>query len=176
MARHSRLRDSRRRVVGRLSDRSASRAAGPGSAEPGPARPVTVGKASTGRCATGRASPWTRADRAAGAPSAAASAQSGLYNYQPIYQTPTSFRDGGSVYTLSASPGTVIERNGAHPGRLVTAMSSVEAPGKAPALTRPYSRLQSCRFEPPPFVGAGQVCRGGYFQRAAASGRRWCAN
>jgi hypothetical protein len=52
----------------------------------------------------------------------------GLYNYQPIYHTPTTFRDnlvsdnlihdtkqvlndGGSIYTLSASPGTVIERN-----------------------------------------------------------------
>ncbi|WP_329000785.1 right-handed parallel beta-helix repeat-containing protein [Kribbella sp. NBC_00709] len=52
----------------------------------------------------------------------------GLYNYQPIYRTPTTFRenlvagnlihdtkqamhDGGSIYTLSSSPGTVIERN-----------------------------------------------------------------
>ncbi|MBP2351935.1 hypothetical protein JOF29_003018 [Kribbella aluminosa] len=54
--------------------------------------------------------------------------KAGLYNYQPIYRTPTTFRenyvaynlihdtkqamhDGGSIYTLSASPGTVIERN-----------------------------------------------------------------
>ncbi|UNM16621.1 right-handed parallel beta-helix repeat-containing protein [Streptomyces formicae] len=54
--------------------------------------------------------------------------EAGLYEYQPIYTTPTTFRDnvvshnlihdtkqvmndGGSVYTLSASPGTVIERN-----------------------------------------------------------------
>lgn len=52
----------------------------------------------------------------------------GLYEYQPIYDTPTTFRDnrvshnliydtknemhdGGSIYSLSASPGTVIERN-----------------------------------------------------------------
>ncbi|MHA7247805.1 right-handed parallel beta-helix repeat-containing protein [Arthrobacter tecti] len=52
----------------------------------------------------------------------------GLHNYQPVYETPTTFRDnhvaynliydtknemhdGGSIYTLSASPGTVIERN-----------------------------------------------------------------
>ncbi|MCT9820451.1 right-handed parallel beta-helix repeat-containing protein [Microbacterium sp. W1N] len=52
----------------------------------------------------------------------------GLYDFQPIYDTPTTFRDnhvaynliydtknemhdGGSIYTLSASPGTVIERN-----------------------------------------------------------------
>ncbi|MEL4319900.1 right-handed parallel beta-helix repeat-containing protein [Leifsonia sp. YIM 134122] len=52
----------------------------------------------------------------------------GLHDYQPIYTTPTTFRDnhvaanliydtknemhdGGSIYTLSASPGTVIERN-----------------------------------------------------------------
>lgn len=52
----------------------------------------------------------------------------GLYEYQPIYETPTTFsdnhvaynliydtknamHDGGSIYTLSASPGTVIERN-----------------------------------------------------------------
>lgn len=52
----------------------------------------------------------------------------GLYEYQPVYDTPTTFRDnhvahnliydtknemhdGGSIYTLSASPGTVIERN-----------------------------------------------------------------
>lgn len=52
----------------------------------------------------------------------------GLYEYQPVYETPTTFRDnhvahnliydtknemhdGGSIYTLSASPGTVIERN-----------------------------------------------------------------
>lgn len=52
----------------------------------------------------------------------------GLYDYQPIYRTPTTFRenyvaynlihdtkqamhDGGSIYTLSSSPGTVIERN-----------------------------------------------------------------
>ncbi|MBZ5740987.1 right-handed parallel beta-helix repeat-containing protein [Nocardioides mangrovi] len=52
----------------------------------------------------------------------------GLYDYQPVYDTPTTFRDntvsynlihdtkqsmndGGSIYTLSASPGTVIERN-----------------------------------------------------------------
>lgn len=54
--------------------------------------------------------------------------KAGLYKYQPIYDTPTTFRenyvaynlihdtkqamhDGGSIYTLSASPGTVIERN-----------------------------------------------------------------
>ncbi|WP_427892121.1 right-handed parallel beta-helix repeat-containing protein [Kribbella sp. GL6] len=54
--------------------------------------------------------------------------KAGLYSYQPIYRTPTTFRenyvaynlihdtkqamhDGGSIYTLSASPGTVIERN-----------------------------------------------------------------
>lgn len=52
----------------------------------------------------------------------------GLFQYQPVYDTPTTFRDnyvaynlvydtknemhdGGSIYTLSASPGTVIERN-----------------------------------------------------------------
>jgi hypothetical protein len=52
----------------------------------------------------------------------------GLYDYQPVYDTPTTFRDnlisdnlihdtkqsmndGGSIYTLSASPGTVIEGN-----------------------------------------------------------------
>lgn len=52
----------------------------------------------------------------------------GLFEYQPVYETPTTFRDnhvaynliydtknemhdGGSIYTLSASPGTVIERN-----------------------------------------------------------------
>ncbi|UNK70531.1 right-handed parallel beta-helix repeat-containing protein [Microbacterium sp. H1-D42] len=52
----------------------------------------------------------------------------GLYEYQPVYDTPTTFRDnhvaynliydtknemhdGGSIYTLSASQGTVIERN-----------------------------------------------------------------
>ncbi|TCC01589.1 right-handed parallel beta-helix repeat-containing protein [Kribbella soli] len=54
--------------------------------------------------------------------------EAGLYNYQPIYRTPTTFlenyvaynlihdtkqamHDGGSIYTLSSSPGTVIERN-----------------------------------------------------------------
>ncbi|TWD81717.1 parallel beta helix pectate lyase-like protein [Kribbella amoyensis] len=54
--------------------------------------------------------------------------KAGLYEYQPIYTTPTTFRenavshnlihdtkqamhDGGSIYTLSSSPGTVIERN-----------------------------------------------------------------
>ena len=54
--------------------------------------------------------------------------QAGLYSYQPVYQTPTtlrdnvvsgnliydtknSFYDGGSIYNLSASPGTVITRN-----------------------------------------------------------------
>ncbi len=52
----------------------------------------------------------------------------GLYNYQPIYTTPTTFKDnvvaynrvhatkkvfhdGGSIYNLSASPGTVIDNN-----------------------------------------------------------------
>ncbi|GAA1824160.1 right-handed parallel beta-helix repeat-containing protein [Agromyces salentinus] len=52
----------------------------------------------------------------------------GLFEYQPVYETPTTFRDnhvaynliydtknemhdGGSIYTLSAAPGTVIERN-----------------------------------------------------------------
>ncbi|WP_419998998.1 right-handed parallel beta-helix repeat-containing protein [Streptomyces boninensis] len=52
----------------------------------------------------------------------------GLYAYQPVYDTPTTSRDnrvsqnliydtknsmhdGGSIYTLSASPGTVIDRN-----------------------------------------------------------------
>lgn len=57
--------------------------------------------------------------------------EAGLYEYQPIHTTPTTFRDnvvshnlihdtkqvmndGGSVYTLSASPGTVIERNYIH--------------------------------------------------------------
>ncbi|WP_326794152.1 right-handed parallel beta-helix repeat-containing protein [Streptomyces sp. NBC_01808] len=54
--------------------------------------------------------------------------EAGLYEYQPVYETPTTFRDnrvshnliydtkndmhdGGSIYSLSASPGTVIERN-----------------------------------------------------------------
>lgn len=54
--------------------------------------------------------------------------EAGLFEYQPVYETPTTFRDnhvaynliydtknemhdGGSIYTLSASPGTVIERN-----------------------------------------------------------------
>lgn len=54
--------------------------------------------------------------------------KAGLYNYQPIYQTPTTakndvvsenlihdtktvFYDGGSIYNLSASPGTTITRN-----------------------------------------------------------------
>lgn len=52
----------------------------------------------------------------------------GLHEYQPVYETPTTFRDnhvaynliydtknemhdGGSIYSLSAAPGTVIERN-----------------------------------------------------------------
>ncbi len=52
----------------------------------------------------------------------------GLYNYQPVYTTPTTladnvvsynlvhgtkkvFHDGGSIYNLSASPGTVIDDN-----------------------------------------------------------------
>ena len=52
----------------------------------------------------------------------------GLHDYQPVYDTPTTFRDnhvaynliydtknemhdGGSIYSLSAAPGTVIERN-----------------------------------------------------------------
>ncbi|MFI7063768.1 right-handed parallel beta-helix repeat-containing protein [Kribbella sp. NPDC050124] len=61
--------------------------------------------------------------------------EAGLYNYQPIYQTPTTFRenyvaynlihdtkqamhDGGSIYTLSSSPGTVIERNYVYDSRV----------------------------------------------------------
>lgn len=54
--------------------------------------------------------------------------EAGLHDFQPVYDTETTFRDnrvagnlvyntknemhdGGSIYTLSASPGTVIERN-----------------------------------------------------------------
>lgn len=61
--------------------------------------------------------------------------KAGLYNYQPIYQAPTTFRenyvayhlihdtkqamhDGGSIYTLSASTGTVIERNYVYDGQV----------------------------------------------------------
>ncbi len=63
----------------------------------------------------------------------------GLYEYQPIYDTPTTFRDnrvsqnliydtknemhdGGSIYSLSASPGTVIERNYIYDSRVTFGM------------------------------------------------------
>ena len=69
----------------------------------------------------------------------------GLYDYQPVYTTPTTlrdtvvshnlvhgtkkvFHDGGSIYNLSANPGSVIDHNYIYDNRTRSACTWTRAP------------------------------------------------
>ena len=85
----------------------------------------------------------------------------GTYNYQPVYTTPTTAKDdlvaynlihdtkdvmhdGGSIYNLSSTPGTVVEDNYTHTvalyldeGSRPTTPTTTRSPGTGTTAARP---------------------------------------